>query len=39
MTCLAILLDHIVVMELNLNCLPDYAIRVFGFGGEDGGVA
>jgi hypothetical protein len=29
---------HIVGMELNLNCLPDDAIHVSGFGGEDGGV-
>jgi hypothetical protein len=28
---------HIVGMELNLNRLPDDAIHVPGFGGEDGG--
>jgi hypothetical protein len=34
----AILPVHIVGMELNLNRLPDDAIPVPGFGGEDGGV-
>jgi hypothetical protein len=34
----AILPVHIVGMELNLNRLPDDAILVPGFGGEDGGV-
>jgi hypothetical protein len=34
----AILPVHIVGMKLNLNRLPDDAIHVPGFGGEDGGV-
>jgi hypothetical protein len=34
----AILPVRIVGMELNLNRLPDDAIPVPGFGGEDGGV-
>jgi hypothetical protein len=29
---------HIVGMELNLNDLPNNAIHVTGFSGEDGGI-
>jgi hypothetical protein len=29
---------HVVVMELNLNGLPNDVIHVLGLGGEDGGI-
>jgi hypothetical protein len=34
----AILPVHIIVVELNLNRLPDDSVRLYAFGGEDVGV-